>query len=99
MADRYEVLSPVGEAEIPEPWRIAPRLDRLEGRVVGLFENNKRAAPRILEAVERELRARVPGVRFSRFRHPHNRELVGEEFEAFRRWVEGVDAVVGAVGD
>ncbi|MDR7440353.1 MAG: hypothetical protein QN181_10780, partial [Armatimonadota bacterium] len=72
--DRYEVLSPLGEAEVPEPRRNAPRLEGLEGRVVGLFENNKRAAPRILDAVERELRARVPGVRFSRFRHPHNRE-------------------------
>ncbi|MDR5710357.1 MAG: hypothetical protein QN172_09255 [Armatimonadota bacterium] len=99
MTDRYEVLSPVGEAEIPEPRRNAPRLDRLEGRVVGLFENNKRAAPGILEVVERELRARVPGVRFSRFRHPHNRELLGEELLAFRRWVAEVDAVVGAVGD
>jgi hypothetical protein len=99
MTDRYEVLSPVGEAELPEPRRIAPRLGRLEGRVIGLFVNNKRAAPRILEAVERELGARIPELRFSRFHHPHNRELWGEELEALRRWVGEVDGVIGAVGD
>ncbi|MCS7172320.1 MAG: hypothetical protein N0A24_02735 [Armatimonadetes bacterium] len=94
----YEVLSPVGEAELPKPQPIAPRLDRLEGRVIGLFVNSKPVAPVLLERVEELLRERV-GARTERFRHPHNRELVGEEFEAFRRWVEGVDAVVGAVGD
>ncbi len=99
MTDRYEVLSPVGEAEVPEPRRIAPRLAGLEGRRIGLFENDKRAAPGILAAVERALRARVGGLEFSRFRHPHNRELRGEELEALRRWVGEVDGVIGAVGD
>lgn len=99
MDERYEVLSPVAEAELPEPRRIAPRLPGLEGRVLGLFENDKRAAPRILDAVQREIGSRLPGVRFQRFRHPHNREMRDGELEEFRRWLGSVDAVVGAVGD
>jgi hypothetical protein len=93
----YEVLSPVGSAERPKPLPIAPRLDRLEGRVIGLFVNSKPVAPVLLERVE-ELLERA-GVRTKRFHHPHNRELWGEELEALRRWVGEVDGVIGAVGD
>ncbi|MDR5710359.1 MAG: hypothetical protein QN140_11120 [Armatimonadota bacterium] len=94
----YEVLSPVGKTELPQPQPIAPRLGSLEGRVIGLFVNSKPVAPVLLERVEELLRDRV-GARTERFRHPHNRELLGEELLAFRRWVAEVDAVVGAVGD
>jgi len=38
--------------------RLAPRLDSLEGRTIGLWSNNKLNADELLSCVEAELRAR-----------------------------------------
>ena len=63
---QYEVLSPWAEAD-PVPVRgITGRLPSLEQKRIGLFVNAKRAAPLIQEYVERELKARVPGVEIRR---------------------------------
>lgn len=97
----FEVLSPWAEAD-PVPVRgIAERPSTLAGKRIGLFSNGKRAAPLILEYVERELKARWPGATFSRFEYPTNNAIADneEEWPKFQEWVRGVDAVIGAVGD
>jgi hypothetical protein len=97
----YEVLSPWAEAD-PIPLKgLSPRLDKLDGKKIGLFCNNKRAAPVIQDAVEKLLKEKFPTVKISRF--------VGKSFSVsslekareaeFNDWIKGVDAVIAAVGD
>ena len=97
----YEVLSPWAEAD-PIPLKgLAPRLDKLDGKKIGLLCNNKRAAPLILEITEKLLKERFPAASISRFKSQTfsvsalEKEREGE----FNDWINGVDAVIAAVGD
>ena len=97
----YEVLSPWAEAD-PIPIRgIAPRLTELPGKKIGLLCNIKRAAPPILDVVERELKKRFPTSEVSRFRMQSMSvsELEPQNKAKFEEWIKGVDAVIPAVGD
>lgn len=97
----YEVLSPWAEAD-PVPLKgLSPRLDNPAGKKLGLLCNNKRAAPVILDAVERILKTRYPGAVTSRFnaRTFSVSALERERKEEFDEWIRGVDAVIAAVGD
>jgi hypothetical protein len=97
----YEVLSPWAKADPIPLHGLAPRLNTMDGKKIGLFCNNKRAAPLILDVTEKLLKERFPTVTISRFKSQtfsvsaleKNRE--GE----FNDWINGVDAVIAAVGD
>jgi len=98
---QYEVLSPWAEAD-PIPIRgIAPRLTDLAGKKIGLLCNIKRAAPPILNVVERELKKRFPTseVSWFRMRSMSVSELEPQNKAKFEEWIKGVDAVIPAVGD
>lgn len=100
MTNAYAVLSPWAEADPPPLKGIAPRLPELKDQTIGLWVNSKPPAAAIRDAVEAQLRARYPGLRFSHYYYPYNREITEpEETEAFAAWVRGVDAVITAVGD
>jgi hypothetical protein len=97
----YEVLSPWAEAD-PIPLKgLSPRLDKLDGKKIGLLCNNKRAAPLILDAAEKNLRQKFPTAHLSRFKartfsvSSLEKDRAGE----FDDWIKGVDAVIAAVGD
>ncbi len=97
----YEVLSPWAEADPVPLHGLAPRLDGLEGKKIGLLQNNKRAAPRILSVAERLLKKKFPNALLSKFQartfSVSSLELARKgEFED---WLKGVDAVIAAVGD
>jgi len=97
----YEVLSPWAEAD-PIPLKgLAPRLDKLDGKKIGLLCNNKRAAPLILNVTEKLLKERFPTVTISRFnaRSFSVSSLEKDREGEFNDWLKGVDAVVAAVGD
>jgi len=98
----YDVLSPWSETD-PQPLQgISPRLTDLRGKRVGLFMNNKPAAPPIQDAVEAELRARFgDDVTTTRFRRTEHGDAGGNDNDGrFTRWLEEeVDAVIVAVGD
>lgn len=98
---RYEVLSPVAHTDPRPTRRIQNRLPSIAHQRVGLFLNDKRAAPLIQRYVERELKSRFPGTSCSRFEFPHNGAIIDhrEEWARFQQWLQGVDAVIGAVGD
>jgi hypothetical protein len=98
---QYEVLSPWAVVD-PIPLRgIAPRVDTLEGKTIGLFKNFKRASRSMLEVVERELQKRYPSARFSWYNSDGTNvlETETENKEKFREWAEGIDAAVAVVGD
>jgi len=97
----YEVLSPWAEAD-PIPLKgLAPRLDKLDGKKIGLLCNNKRAAPLILNVTEKLLKEKFPTVTISRFnaRSFSVSSLEKDREGEFNDWIKGVDAVVAAVGD
>ena len=97
----YEVLSPWAEADPVPLTGLSPRIDRLDGKKIGLLQNSKRAAPRILDVTERLLKEKFPNIKISRF--------IGKLFSVsaeepdrlheFEDWLKGVDAVIAAVGD
>jgi len=98
---KYEVLSPWAVVD-PIPLRgLAPRLDSLDGKTIGLFKNFKRAAGPILEVVERELQARYPSARFVWFNSnaANVLETETENREKFEEWAKEIDAAVTSVGD
>jgi hypothetical protein len=100
-AASYEVLSPWAEADPIPLHGLAPRLDRLDGKKIGLLCNNKRAAPLILDVTEKLLKAKFPGVKTSRFQgRSFSVSSLEKNREAeFNNWINDVDAVIAAVGD
>ena len=98
---QYEVLSPWGEAD-PKPLKgISPRLDNLSGKKIGLFANYKRAAIPIALSLKEKLESEYPDSKFSVYHSDqwNVNEIETENGEAFRKWVEGNDAVILMVGD
>jgi hypothetical protein len=91
---QYQVLSPWAEANpVPPKGLTAPRLDRLEGKTIGLYHNNKRAAQPILTILEKILKDKFPNSKSSWY---NNHQTNVPEFD---EWLKSVDAVVAAVGD
>ena len=97
----YDVLSPWAEADPIPLHGLSPRLDKLDGKKIGLFCNNKRAAPIIQNAVEKLLKEKFPTIKISRFvgRSFSVSSLEKEREAEFNDWIKGVDAVIAAVGD
>ena len=98
---QYEVLSPWAVVD-PIPLRgLAPRLNNLDGKTIGLFKNFKRAAGPILEVVERELQSRYPSAKFVWFNSnaANVLETETENKEKFEEWAKEIDAAVTSVGD
>ncbi len=97
----YEVLSPWAEADPIPLHGLSPRLDKLDGKKIGLLCNSKRAAPLILDATEKLLKQRFPTATISRFfaRSFSVSSLEKDREGEFNDWLKGVDAVIAAVGD
>ena len=98
---QYEVLSPWAVVD-PIPLRgLAPRLNSLDGKTIGLFKNFKRAAGPVLEVVEKELQARYPAAKFRWFNSnaANVLETETENKETFEEWAKEIDAAVTSVGD
>ena len=98
---RYSVLSPWAEVD-PVPLKgIAPRLDDLSGKKIGLFCNFKPAARPVLTAVGDRLRERYPASELIWYDSPVTNvgQLNGAEKVKFDDWLNKVDAAVLAVGD
>jgi hypothetical protein len=101
MSAVYEVLSPWAEAD-PVPLKgLSPRLDKLEGKKIGLLCNNKRASPLILDVTEKLLKQKFPTATISKFfaRSFSVSSLEKDREGEFNDWLKGVDAVIAAVGD
>ena len=100
-AVQYEVLNPWAEVD-PIPLRgIAPRLDSLAGKKIGLFVNYKRASRPIGASVEKRLKSMYPDMRTSLFdsRAWNVVETETKNREKFIAWIKDVDAVILMVGD
>jgi hypothetical protein len=101
MSAVYEVLGPWAEAD-PVPLQgLSPRLDKLDGKKIGLLCNNKRAAPLVLNVTEKLLKQKFPAAAISWFnsRSFSVSSLEKDREGEFNDWIKGVDAVIAAVGD
>ncbi|MDZ7262662.1 MAG: hypothetical protein ONB05_11230 [candidate division KSB1 bacterium] len=98
----FEVLSPWADVDPMPLKRISPRLKDLAGKKIGLFVLAKPAARPILMAVETKLKQRYPTCEISWYGSnlPFTKMQIESDNKArFEEWVNGVDAVIGAVGD
>ncbi len=112
MSDSYDVLSPWAEVD-PVPLKgLSPRLPDVTGKTIGTFELGfKIASGPILNEVQKQLSQKFPTAKFKRFflplgvvvaeseRHTDKYGTTPELKAEFENWLNGVDAVVGAIGD
>jgi len=89
------VLEPVAEPRAAEA-RLVPRLDSLDGKVVGFLDNSKPNADRFLALMERELSQRYRLAGIVRARKPGASHVCPEEILAD---LSRCDAVITAMGD
>jgi hypothetical protein len=97
----FEVLSPWAEAD-PIPLKgLAPRLESLAGKKIGLLRNNKRAAEAILNVAAKRLKEIYPDIEFSWFRGNSFSvsHLEKKRLPEFEDWIKSVDAVLAAAAD
>ena len=95
------MYDPVADSDETERKPIAPRLERIEGARIGLFDNGKPAAEPLLDVVEERLAEAYPSVTVDRYAVDHlNRIKNEEEMAAIQAWAdEEIDACIGAIGD
>lgn len=96
------MLNPVSDATESERKALAPRVDTLEGKRIGLLDNGKPAAEPILQVVEERLEERHPSSEFEHHAIPEFNMLKDEEtLEGIRSWAaaEDLDVVISAMGD
>ena len=93
----FEALNPIGELEsVPNYQGINPRLDTLDGKMIGLFDNAKRSAPFVLGKIEKLLQARFPAIKISWFRKGTYKEVL---WDKEKEWAGDLDGVIGMFGD
>ena len=99
--NQFEVLSPWAEAD-PVPLKgISPRLDTLEGKKIGIFQNFKQASKQMAATIGKKLPERYPGIETSLFDSTDQNVNVIEtdKKDEFIKWAEGIDAAILLVGN
>jgi hypothetical protein len=99
-SNQYEVLTPWAEADQKALKGLAPRISELAGKRIGFLCNSKRAAHPVTIAIAEKLKERFPTYEpswyfFTKVSIPE----VETNKEKFEKWLEGLDAVIAAVGD
>ena len=89
------VLDPTSESE-PSAIRLAPRLDRLHGRRIGVLDNRKANADRLFDLVEASLRDRYGAQVVRRHQKP---DFSRPAPHAMLEDLRACDAVITGVGD
>jgi len=81
---------------------LAPRVDGLHGKRIGLYDNGKMAAEPVLEVLEGKLRDRYENITISRHAKETKHDVEDpEKLAAVSEWAneEELDACIGAIGD
>jgi len=99
--NQYEVLNPWAESD-PVPLKgISPRLDTLEGKTIGLFQNFKQASKQMTKTIDQKLHDRYPGIKTILFDSTdQNVNVIETDLkDEFIKWAEGIDAAILLVGN
>ena len=92
--ESLEVLDPTSEPLV-ERGALAPRLDSLDGKRIGLYQNGKLNAKELMDQVEEQLRARWRIAEIVRGGYDAGRLMRADEW----RDVERCDAILLTHGD
>ena len=92
----FEALNPIGERETPQYFGINPRLDTLDGKRLGLFDNAKRECPYVLGKIEKLLQERFSAIKISWFRKGTYKEVM---WDAEKEWAKDLDGVIAMTGN
>jgi hypothetical protein len=95
---RLEIVNPVART-VQHSVKPAPRLERLDGRRIGLYWNMKAGGDAALDRTEELLRARFPATRFARSTGSVGFIMRHATAEDADRMAAEVDAVVGTTAD
>ena len=90
----FEVLDPTSEAVV-EPGQRAARLDTLDGKRIGLYQNGKLNAAELMDQIELLLRARYRVAGIVRGGYDAGRLMRADEWKG----VEDCDAILLTHGD
>ncbi len=101
LSGQFQVHNPWGEADPVELRGLAPRLDSLSGKTIGLFAAHAKIASRpVMEVVEKRLAERDPTIKFSWFLFDQNLSVADTDDAArLAEWAKGIDGAVAEVGD
>lgn len=92
------VLNPRGVIEHPPATGIQPRVDDLDGKVIGLIDNTKAGARNFLNAVQSLLQQRYPHATFVAPPMPEGKPLF-DKVEWYPEVVKRFDTFILATGD
>ncbi|MBI2859250.1 MAG: hypothetical protein HYX90_09245 [Chloroflexi bacterium] len=95
MEATYAAIDPVGESGVVLG-KSAARLRSLEGKRIGLLDNSKEYARKLLDILEARLRDRVPGLTILRF---SSQTPTTHEPELLSRIARECDGVIEGIGD
>jgi hypothetical protein len=80
---------------------ISPRLDILEGKTIGLFQNFKQASKQMTQTINQKLHERYAGIKTVLLDSTdQNVNVVETDLkDEFIKWAEGIDAAILLVGN
>ncbi|MFB6170829.1 MAG: hypothetical protein ABEJ06_06735 [Haloarculaceae archaeon] len=94
------LVTPSSSKENSEQKPLVPRVDSLDGKHIGLYDNGKPAAEPLLTAVQEKLADRYPDATFEWYHVEHLNYIKDEEVQRdVTEWASGVDVAIGAIGD
>ncbi|THE65985.1 hypothetical protein D8Y22_04735 [Salinadaptatus halalkaliphilus] len=94
------MLDPIADSSDVEQTPIAPRIESLADKRIGLFDNGKLAAEPTLTVVEERITDAYPNATVDHYAVDHLNQLKNdEELERIESWADDIDACIGAIGD
>jgi len=94
------LVTPGSEEEETEKEPLRERVDDLDGKTIGLYDNGKPAAEPLLTAVQEKLSERYPNATFDWFHVEHLNQIKNDDKqEEVKEWAQTVDTALGAIGD
>ena len=102
MSEIYKVLSPWAESSMKERQGLAPRLDSLDGKTIGLFAHFKEGSPYLLQEVARQIKTVFRNVSFVPYTYIVDTKEINqddENYPVFLEWLGKIDGVIAGFGD
>ena len=97
----HTVLSPWAEVDQSRLYGLSPRLPDLTGKTIGMFGDFMQVATFMLQVVEKHIRQKYPGAKFSYFRYDAETTDIAKDAEgkqALDAWLDRVDCVLAFYG-
>ncbi len=95
-----DLVTPSPEEDETEQKPLAPRVDDLSGKTIGLYDNGKPVAEPLLTAVSEKLADRYPDAEFEWYHVDHLNKIKNDDEQAsVSEWAETVDVAIGGGGD